>query len=572
VTEVLGATGTWVTERVQVPMRDGVRLTGMLHRGADPGPGPVLLVRTPYGEPMSRTLPIAPARAAGFAVLVQDCRGTAGSEGQMVPFENETADGLDTLAWVVEQPWCSGRVAMFGPSYLGMVQLAVAGHRPPGLVALATTVTPDDYRDGLVFRQGAFQLGQGLGWHMLKAVQQLGDAAARGEDVGARMGALSALSADMERTHRTLPLTALDGVADVLPSWRIWLEKEEDTGYWHDLSYAGRRTGTAVPVLHVGGWFDLFLRGTLDNFTTMAGGADPTVRGDQHLVVGPWTHADQSGVAGELFFAAGSAPAIRLEEQQLRFLRESVEGAPTSLPPVQLFVMGANRWRTEQEWPLARTDWQTWHLGADGSLSPELPPAGSREYVHDPVDPVPTVGGATLMGGGPGGGVGYMPGARDQRVLDGRTDVLRFTSAVLDADVEVTGPLRVRLFAATSAEDTDFTARLVDVHPDGRALGVADGIVRARYRAGMDSPAPVPPGEVVEYSIDLAATSQLFARGHRIRVDVASSNFPCYDRNSGSGKPAGQVTADDLRTATQRICCGPEHPSAIQLPVVPAGT
>jgi putative CocE/NonD family hydrolase len=150
--------------------------------------------------------------------------------------------------------------------------------------------------------------------------------------------------------------------------------------------------------------------------------------------------------------------------------------------------------------------------------------------------------------------------------------VLRFTSAVLDADVEVTGPLRVRLFAATSAEDTDFTARLVDVHPDGRALGVADGIVRARYRAGMDCPAPVRPGEVVEYSIDLAATSRLFARGHRIRVDIASSNFPCYDRNSGSGKPAGQVTADDLRTATQRICCGPEHPSAIQLPVVPAGT
>ena len=173
------------------------------------------------------------------------------------------------------------------------------------------------------------------------------------------------------------------------------------------------------------------------------------------------------------------------------------------------------------------------------------------------------------MAGSPAGGLDWQPGSRDQRGLDDRTDVLRFTSAVLPEDVEVTGPLQVRLYAATSAADTDFTAKLVDVHPDGRALGIADGIVRARYREGMDLPLPVTPDEVYEYTIDLGATSQVFQAGHRIRIDVASSNFPCFDRNSGSGKPAGEVTEDDFVPATQRLFFGGVRPSAIQLPVIP---
>ncbi|WP_177228614.1 CocE/NonD family hydrolase [Amycolatopsis sacchari] len=314
-----------------------------------------------------------------------------------------------------------------------------------------------------------------------------------------------------------------------------------------------------LPTLHVGGWFDLFLRGTLANFTAMGG----------HLVVGPWSHADQSGVAGEVLHPGGSAQAIGLEQQQLRFLREQADEVPSSLPPVRLYVMGAG-WRTEQEWPPARTDWQTWYFGPGGTLSRELPEAGSAEYVHDPHDPVPTIGGAILMAGGPDGGLSWQPGQRDQRPLDGRTDILRFTSPALTEDVEVTGPLTVVLHASTSAADTDFTAKLVDVHPDGRALNVADGVVRARYRSGMDSPGPVVPGEVHEYVIDVGATSLVFRAGHRIRVDIASSNFPCFDRNSGSGKPAGAVTEADFVSATQRVFFGPPHPSAIRLPVIPS--
>lgn len=562
-----------VMEKVRIPMRDGIVLVATAYRSLSAEPQPVVLVRTPYAEPMARTLPVAPALAAGFAVVVQSCRGTAESEGVLRAFENEANDGLDTIAWLIDQPWTNGQVCMFGASYLGMAQLAVSGKNPAGLAAIVPIVATNNYRDGLVYKQGAMQLGQGLGWHMLKTAQTLGERAQRGEDIAAQMGAFLGMSRDMEATFRTLPLTDLTAVSDVLPSWTTWLEKEADSGYWEGINYTKDRTRTAVPALHVGGWFDLFLAGTLDNYTAIAQGAEShEARANQHLVIGPWTHADQSGAAGELHFAAGAAQAIRLEEQQMRFLRESVDGAPSSIPPVQIFVMGADRWRAEQEWPLARTDWQKWYLQPDGSLGAAVPAANADplRYVHDPHDPVPTVGGGTLINGGPDGGAGYMPGSRDQRVLDSRSDVLRFSGPVLDQDLEVTGPLSVTLFAATSAEDADFTAKLVNVFPDGRAMGVADGIVRARYRNGMDAPATVEPGEVYEYTIDLVATSQVFKKGHRIRVDIASSNFPCFDRNSGTGKPAGQVTQDDLSPATQSIFCTSVHPSHVLLPVIPS--
>ncbi|WP_426226371.1 CocE/NonD family hydrolase [Pseudarthrobacter sp. DSP2-3-2b1] len=560
-----------VMEKVRIRMRDGIVLVATAYRSLSAEPQPVLLVRTPYVESMARTLPVAPALAAGFAVVVQSCRGTAESGGVLHAFENESDDGLDTIAWLIDQPWANGQVCMFGASYLGMAQLAVSGKNPEGLAAIVPIVATNNYRDGLVYRQGAMQLGQGLGWHMLKTAQTLGERAQRGQDIAAQMGAFLGMTRDMEATFRTLPLTDLTAVSDVLPSWTTWLEKETDSGYWDGINYTKDRTRTAVPALHVGGWFDLFLAGTLDNFTAIAQGAETAeARSNQHLVIGPWTHADQSGAAGELHFAAGAAQVIRLEEQQMRFLRESVDSIPSSIPPVQIFVMGADRWRSEEEWPLARTDWQKWYLQPDGSLGDTVPAgnASPLQYVHDPHDPVPTVGGGTLINGGPDGGAGYMPGSRDQRVLDSRDDVLRFSSSVLEQDMEVTGPLSVTLFAATSAEDADFTAKLVNVFPDGRAMGVADGIVRARYRNGMDAPSTVEPGEVYEYTIDLVATSQVFKKGHRIRIDIASSNFPCFDRNSGTGKLAGHVTQDDLSPATQSVFCTSVFPSHVVLPVI----
>jgi putative CocE/NonD family hydrolase len=559
---------------VPAAMRDGTILRADLYRAADGGPFPVFLVRTPYGEPMTRTAPVIPAVEAGFAVVLQHCRGTGVSDGEFAVFASEPDDGVDTIEWCARQPWCDGNVAMFGPSYLGMVQFAAAVHAPPALKCLLPAVTPADYYGGLAYRQGAVQLGQLLGWYTLKSAQALQYRAAAGEDVSADLTALAAHMTAMTADYRHLPLRDAPVVSAVLPDWRLWLEHERRDAFWDDLSYAGRRDRIAAPALHVGGWFDLFLGGTLDNYQTLRrSAATEHARRNQALVVGPWTHGDRTGTAGELNFGLRASDAgVGLEQRQLDFARRFVGGG-TELagPRVMLFVMGDNAWRGEDEWPLERTRWERWFLHAGGSLSSAPPQDGAAAsyFRYDPADPVPTMGGPTLIPVGPDGGVSWMGGPRDQRAIEARPDVLSFTSEVLSSDLEVTGPLNVTLHAATSAADTDFTARLVDVWPDGRAMGVADGIVRARYRDGTGQPDPVTPGFVHQYAIDLIATSQVFKAGHRVRVDVSSSNFPCFDRNPGNGAPAATATEDDFVVADQTICHDTAHPSYITLPVIP---
>jgi uncharacterized protein len=556
-------------------MRDGTVLRADIYRPADGGAFPVLLVRTPYGEPMVRVAPVLPAIEAGFAVVLQHCRGTGTSDGDFTPFESEADDGVDTIEWCARQDWCNGRVGMWGMSYLGMVQLAAAVHTPPALKCLVPIVTPADYYHGLAYRQGAVQLGQLLGWHTLKSAQQLMYRAAAGEDISTDLTAIMAHLADVPAAYRHTPLREMPAISAILPSWQRWLDHEQLDGYWADLRYTARRDRIATPALHVGGWFDLFLGGTLDNYVTLRrSAATEHARGNQALVIGPWTHSDQTGMAGELHFGArASALGIGLEQQQIVFLRRYVaaDEAERNRPQVRLFVMGDNVWRDEDDWPLPRTRWTRWYLHAGGSLSAEPPPADApvSGYRYDPAEPVPSVGGLTLMAEDPNGGVSWMSGPRDQRSVEARADVLSFTSDVLGADLEVTGPLTVTLHAATSAADTDFTAKLVDVWPDGRAMGVADGIVRARYRDGTGLPAPITPGEVYEYTIDLVATSQVFKAGHRVRVDVSSSNFPCFDRNPGNGAPTATATERDFVVAEQTICHDAAHPSFITLPVIP---
>jgi uncharacterized protein len=561
---------------VPAVMRDGTILRADVYRAADGGPFPVLLVRTPYGEPMARSVPVIPAVGAGFAVVLQHCRGTGSSDGEFAVFASEADDGVDTIEWYARQPWCDGTVAMFGPSYLGMVQFAAAVNAPPALKCLLPAVTPADYYGSLAYRQGAVQFGQLLGWYTLKSAQMLQYRAAAGEDVSADMKALVAHVAGMAGDYYHLPLRDAPAVSRILPDWRTWLDHERRDAFWDDLGYATKRARITTPALHVGGWFDLFLGGTLDNYQTLRrSAATEHARRNQALVVGPWTHGDRTGTAGELNFGLRASDlAIGLEQRQLSFARKFVSGAQElDHPRVRLFVMGDNVWREEEDWPLARTRWERWHLHADGSLSPAQPQDGAAasHFRYDPADPVLTTGGPTLIPVGPDGGLSWMAGPRDQRAIEGRPDVLSFTSDVLASDLEATGPLTVTLQASTSAADTDFTARLVDVWPDGRAMGVADGIVRARYRDGTGQPDPITPGQVYEYTIDLTATSQVFKAGHRIRVDVSSSNFPCFDRNPGNGAPAATATRNDFVVAGQTICHDAAHPSYITLPVIPRG-
>lgn len=567
------------TVDIGVPMttRDGTVLRAVVHRTADGGRQPVVLVRNPYGEPLTRNLPIWSLLGAGFAVVVQDCRGTGESDGEFVPFEGEAADTVDAIGWCANASFSDGRVVMYGASYSGMVQLAGASEAPAGLAGIIPLVAPDDYQTRLAYRGGAFQLGQLTGWYTMKTLQSLLYRADHGEDVADLMARFRRHAADpWAAVASSAPIDA-PVISEVLPTWRRWLENDTTGAYWPGVSYRDRRKGVVVPGLHIGGWFDLFLGGTIANFEFLrTRAASAEARAGQRLLIGPWQHIDQSGSVGELEFGAGgSAAGIGLERLVTEFASAAVAGGDVPGPPVRVYVMRAGRWRDEQEWPLARTEWSPWYLHAGGRLAPN-PPAvdgGESTYVHDPRDPVPMRGGQSgIFSGGLDGGNEWTAGPRDQRPLDVRDDVLRFTGEPLEVDVEATGPVTVALHAVTDAPDTDFVARLIDVFPDGRAIGVVDGVVRAKFRLGMDEPDPVLPGTSQEYRIDLWATSWLFRAGHRIRVDIASSCYPNWDVNAGLPGNNGKTSPGEGVPARQRILHDARHPSHIVLPVVPAGT
>ncbi|MEU4830237.1 CocE/NonD family hydrolase [Streptosporangium sp. NPDC023615] len=511
------------------PMRDGTILRGDVHRPASGGPFPTLLVRSPYGEGSFRSAPRVPALEAGFAVVLQHCRGRGSSDGVFRPWRDEGADGHDTIEWITAQPWSNGEVMMHGMSYLAGCALQAAATRPPGLKAVVATMTPHDFHDGLKYHGGALALGSALHWGAMQALLTLTHAAQAGEDVGAGFAELMPVLRDPARAVRTLPLRDVPGI----PWWEEWISHPDRDAYWRELAETLRHEDIEVPVMHTAGWFDVFLGGTLENHRRLGG----------PLVVGPWSHLASTGALD--FGFAASPPAARVEARQLDFLRGADRG-----PAVRIFVMGDDVWRDEEAWPLVRAVETRYHLHPDGVLSTDVP-AGDTPltFVFDPRDPVPTVGGPVLLADA--GNVG----PQDQREVERRPDVLCFTSAVLDADVEVTGPLGVTLRAATSAVSTDWTAKLVDVHPDGRAMSVIDGIVRARTE----------PHRPAEFVIDLVATSQVFKAGHRIRVEVSSSNFPRFDRNPGNGRTCADSREDELVVQHQTVLPG----SYITLPVVP---
>ncbi|MBG0826709.1 CocE/NonD family hydrolase [Planomonospora sp. ID67723] len=514
-------------------MRDGTVLRGDLYRPAEGGPFPTLLVRTPYGEPTFRMIPKIPALEAGFAVVLQHCRGRGSSDGEFRPWLDEGPDGHDTIAWITAQPWSNGEVVMSGMSYLAGCALQAAATRPPGLKAVVASMTPHDFHDGLKYHGGAFALGSALGWGAAQALLGLLHGMEAGEDAaktGAGFGALLPVLGDQATAARTLPTGDIPGI----PWWRDWTSHPERDAYWQELAETLRHDRIEVPVMHVAGWFDLFLAGTLENHRRLGG----------PLVIGPWSHlAPGASGTGRLDFGfSASAQAIRLENRQLAFLKGEDTG-----PAVKIFVMGDNVWRDEEAWPPARAVETRYHFHSDGLLSPAAPAATAPcTFTFDPRDPVPTVGGPLLLPDPTN------VGPQDQRDVELRSDVLCFTTDVLTEDIEVTGPVAVTLHASTSAAGTDWTAKLVDVYPDGRAMSVIDGIVRASAPSGV-------------HEIDLVATSQVFKAGHRIRVEISSSNFPRFDRNPGTGGPCAGATEADLVVQHQTVFPG----SFITLPVIP---
>ncbi|MCW2492395.1 MAG: peptidase [Frankiales bacterium] len=566
-----------IVERdVLIPMRDGVAMQADIWRPADDARHPVLLQRTPYNRADSFAVivnaGIEPLRAVadGFVVAISDTRGRFGSQGRFDPFRTEAADGFDTVQWLAEQPYSNGRIGMYGASYYGATQLLAATTRPPALKALAPQVTASDYHDNWIYRGGALQLGFALYWALGLAAAELVRRQRAGESLDAEAKELQQLLADPPQAFRTRPLTEVAVLRTLLPAWLDWLEHPGRDEFWREVSVAEHHPALELPALHIGGWFDLFLPGTLANFAGMS-----VIGAQQRLIIGPWAHAVYYDALGEVDYGGSAAmAALDLTRVQLDWFAThlSETSARQPEPAVSIFVMGDNVWRNEDAFPPARARTEQWYLhpGAAGAgrLNSETPGAeeGFSGFDYDPDDPVPTVGGATLL---PGFYVGFNAGQRDQRAVEQRADVLSFTSAVLDAPLELCGPVSMILHAATDAADTDWTAKLVDVHPDGRALNVCDGIIRARYRAGGEQPEFVPPGTVTEFSIELGATSLVLAPGHALRVEISSSNFPRFDAHPNIAEPINSVSADAVVTAHQQIWHSAEHPSCLQLTTVP---
>jgi hypothetical protein len=557
-------------------MRDGVTLRADVYRPDDAAPHPVLLARLPYNKDLSpiSLLLLSPIRAArrGYVVVVQDTRGRFKSDGQFSLFVGEAEDGFDTVAWCASQPWSNGQVGMYGASYFGATQWLTATAAPPALKAIVPTITASDYYEGWTYQGGAFQQGFIQFWTAGMATETL----ARLTDApSAARKKLYGSIFNLDKTYWSLPLSEFPPatVPGLMDHYQEWLRHPSRDAFWERTRIDSKYEQIDVAALHIGGWYDIFLEGTLRNFMGMrARGKSARARAQQRLLVGPWLHGLFNRVVGEVDFGPSALPdAVDLGGVHLQWFDHCLGGAPDSGAPVRLFVMGPNVWREENEWPLARAVATPLYLTSDGRANSRRgngrlvtqPPRreASDVFLYDPEQPVPTRGGCTLMPGA------HSAGPQDQRVVEEREDVLVYTSEPLTEPVEVTGPVEAIIYAATDGRDTDFTAKLTAVAPDGQSLNLCDGIIRARYRNSLARAELLEPGRMYGYRIQLGSTSYVFAPGFRIRLQVASSNFPRFDRNLNTG---GDIAAESVgRPAVQRVFHGGDTASCVVLPVAP---
>lgn len=537
---------------VKIAMHDGVELTANVWRPGVEGRYPVILMRSPYGKMDEKWDEGRRYAKAGYVMVVQDCRGRGKSAGVWDPFRYDVEDGFDTQEWVGQQPWCNGDIGTAGGSYLGWSQWASAANASKHLKAMVPVVPFDNAYD-IAHAGGAFQLALLMGW-------------------GTAVGGVTLNPEKLTEAFRHLPLETFgDQFEKKIPYLNDWVKHATYDDYWKQRGMERRYADVTVPVLNIGGWYDIFSKTTIELVDQVrATSKDRLARRNQFVVIGPWGHGPGGRKTGELDF--GDAARLNVGEWQFKWFEYWLKGKETGVedwPPYYFFVMGENRWRGENEWPLKRTRFTEYYLHSagqansakgDGALDTNAPAEEKPdEFSYDGDEPVPTAGGNNL--------VGAKAGPYDQTAVEEREDVLVYSTPPLPEDVEVTGPVKLILHAASSAPDTDFTAKLVDVHPDGKSFNLCDGIIRARYRNGLAKETLLEAGKAEQFEIDLWVTSNLFKRGHRIRLEVSSSNFPRFDRNPNSGKPFGTDT--ELLTARQTILHDAQHPSRLVLPVIP---
>jgi uncharacterized protein len=540
---------------VEMPMRDGTRLRGDLYLPSGDGPWPTLIERTPYNKETSSEISVgAPEFYAtrGYAVIIQDTRGRFKSEGTFRPFHDdgwrENRDGYDTIEWIAAQPWSNGKVGTIGGSYSGATQYQMTPTRPPHLTAQFVRESSSDYRTEWVYRGGALELAFVLPWALGVTLNNLAHLVPA-EALESRRNVLARVRDEMDTWFVDRPLAPCKFLSGLSDWYNEWLDHPVDGPLWWQWNVALKHPEVDTPVYHLGGWFDGFLRGTLENFRGFKAHArSERARQGQKLIVGPWVHGPTNidkRVVGEIDY--GPDAVVQINPLRLRWFDywlKDIDNSITDEPAVRYFTMGANAWQTATDWPPPDARplvlyFQGDKSGSaqslnDGRLSHETPGATDSpdSYVYDPDHPIPTRGGGYL---------GNVSGGYDQRPVEG--GVLTYTSAPLERDLEVSGPVTGTLYAMSTARDTDWVVRISDVAPDGLSRNVADGVLRARYRNSADTPELLTPNQVERFEIDCWSTSNLFKAGHRIRVAVTSSCFPRWDANPNTGEPFGRSKA-----------------------------
>jgi uncharacterized protein len=565
---------------VAVSMRDGVKLRADIYRPDAEGKFPVLLQRTPYDKNHGIEFGLKGA-ARGYVVIFEDVRGRYASEGEWSPFMNESNDGFDSVEWAAALPYSTGKVGTFGGSYVGATQMLAAIAHPPHLAGISPVITGSNYHDNWTYQGGAFEQWFNESWSSLALAPDTFNRVVKKH-------------ADVAGT-RSLPLvdyplfdfgqlpSRLNSTPSLAPYFLEWLDHPSYDDYWKRVSIEDHFSEITVPALHIAAWYDIFLGGSLRNYMGIkAHGGTESARRGQRLVVIVGGHAGHGSKIGALEF--GQASEFDHDETTLQwydYLFKGVQNEFASGKPVRIFVLGANEWRQEDDWPLKRARNTRYFLhstgaangltaggpgrAGQGALSLVAPTAEKPDqYIYDPSDPAPTIGGPLCCAPLPTG-----IGPQDQRPAEARGDVLVYTSPAFAKDTEVTGPVSLELYVSSSAVDTDFTGMLVDVWPNGFAQNLTSGILRLRYRDSQEKPELATPGKTYHITLDLWATSNVFLAGHKLRLEISSSNFPRFDRNLNTGEEQAHSTR--VLKATNVIYHDAAHPSALIVPLVAGG-
>jgi uncharacterized protein len=568
-----------IEKDAMLEMRDGISLGADIFRPDDGAKHPAILIRS-YGKDRisARFTMIYPLLSAGYAVINSDLRGRGKSGGQWDPSQNqfvEGRDGYDSVEWIAGQSWCDGNVGMAGLSHMGSFQWYAAMEQPPHLKAIAPWTT--DFNTMYVPPRtgGVISFLTTVIWLPNELKDRLDRMEKEGQDVTEMRRCLQWARENPQEFYNYLPLNDVPlakfgGLREIL-KWRLHPMPQIELDKLREYEKIN------LPCFHACGWFDGVGWTTFENFGAMRqkGGSEFS-RNNQYIVAGPWPHAeDFQNVLGDLSFGTQADSAgSRINQSQIDFFDKYLKGRDIEIPHVRYFLMGENHWHTADSWPPPLVKWQRFYFhskgksntcGGNGTLTLEQPRNETPDtFDYQPLDPVPTVGGALI---GALNVPGIVVGPMDQHIVEKRQDVLCYTTPELTEDLEITGPLQVHLYASTSARDTDFTAKICHVYQDGRSFNLAEGIMRASGRRFSDKPELVDTGKVYEYVITLGNTSQLFRQGQRIRIQISSSNFPAFDRNMNTGHVIGEDAVGIV--ARQTIYHQSEFASYIDMPVIP---